>query len=467
MAVSVDTVWEVRTSGDDTNGGGFVDGATGTDYSQQDAAQVTYTDLVIGSTGNENKLTSAGNPFTAAHVGNIINITGGASFTTGRYQVVSVAAGVATMDRLVGGAGATGGTGKLGGAFATVGMGLSVCNIGGMRCYVQAGTYQIASAIDFPGIGGDGLGRIIGFTSTHGDGGRATIQTNADNMTMCTWGSGNDGAGYVWENVVFDGNDRTGSKGFDFESNRCGVTFYNCIFKRFAGDYCCKVEDTAVTLCNCEVRDNVFASGASSCLYVPPNELGGMYIVHQSYFTGNESGAACISVNLGRIVVTNSVFYDNADGMNVIECAGIGMVRNNVMHSNDGAGVAIGDGGDLYCGISENNIFTDNVVGIYGAALNDATVMTIRNNAYYDNTNDVVGFTDVDPITLTGLPYVSVPSDFALNSTAGAGVACQAAGTPGTIGLTAVVATGYPDVGAVQKDASQPSPLTTAYTFVS
>src|SRR3990172_522671 len=100
MALPATTVWEVRTDGNDANGGGFVTGASGTDRSQQAAAQIAYTDLVIGGTTTE--LTSAAFPFSAAEVGNILNVTGGTGFTTGWYQVVSVAAGVATKDWSVG-----------------------------------------------------------------------------------------------------------------------------------------------------------------------------------------------------------------------------------------------------------------------------------------------------------------------------------------------------------------------------
>jgi hypothetical protein len=45
MALSSATVLEVRTTGVDTNGGGFVTGATGTDFSQQNAAQYSGTNL--------------------------------------------------------------------------------------------------------------------------------------------------------------------------------------------------------------------------------------------------------------------------------------------------------------------------------------------------------------------------------------------------------------------------------------
>jgi hypothetical protein len=72
---------------------------------------VSWTDLAIGSADTD--LTSAANPFTAAHVGRILDITGGTGFTPGRYVVTSVAGVTATMDRAVGAVGSTAGTGIL------------------------------------------------------------------------------------------------------------------------------------------------------------------------------------------------------------------------------------------------------------------------------------------------------------------------------------------------------------------
>ena len=45
MALSANSVFEVRTAGNDTNGGGFVTGAAGTDYSQQDAKNTAGSDI--------------------------------------------------------------------------------------------------------------------------------------------------------------------------------------------------------------------------------------------------------------------------------------------------------------------------------------------------------------------------------------------------------------------------------------
>src|SRR3990167_3249347 len=86
-AFNAATVFEVRTAGAATNGGCFVTGASGTDRSQQDAAQISYTDLVIGAVTTE--LTSAAFPFAADDEGNCINIASGAGCTVQIVQVVS------------------------------------------------------------------------------------------------------------------------------------------------------------------------------------------------------------------------------------------------------------------------------------------------------------------------------------------------------------------------------------------
>src|ERR1700736_2212184 len=116
MALPAGVVWEVRpgAGSDSACGGGFVAGASGTDRSQQNAAQFSYTDLVVDAVTNT-KVTSAAHAFTSAEVGNLIQITAGAGWTTGFYQVVSVAGAIATLDRSPAAVGTTGGTGALGG----------------------------------------------------------------------------------------------------------------------------------------------------------------------------------------------------------------------------------------------------------------------------------------------------------------------------------------------------------------
>jgi hypothetical protein len=49
MALNAAIVWEIRTTGAQTNGGGYKTGATGTNYSQQAAAQ--WANLAVTSDG--------------------------------------------------------------------------------------------------------------------------------------------------------------------------------------------------------------------------------------------------------------------------------------------------------------------------------------------------------------------------------------------------------------------------------
>ena len=70
MALSASTVWELRTTGSDNNGGGFVAG-TGVDYSTQDNPQANGTNLVIDAVTNT-VVTSASHTFDSTDVGNLI-----------------------------------------------------------------------------------------------------------------------------------------------------------------------------------------------------------------------------------------------------------------------------------------------------------------------------------------------------------------------------------------------------------
>src|SRR5579885_697525 len=118
-AIAATAVWDVRTTGSDTNGGCFDKGVTspGTDFSVQDAAQVSYTDLVIGSTTTQG--TSSAHAFGSTHPGNCIHISAGTGCTTGWFEITSVSGTTATFDRSLGTAASTC-TAVLGGGLATI-----------------------------------------------------------------------------------------------------------------------------------------------------------------------------------------------------------------------------------------------------------------------------------------------------------------------------------------------------------
>ena len=94
---------EVRpTVGDDLNEGGFFTyGASGTDFSMQNSPALSNTDLVIDASDNT-KVSSAGSPIGATHVGNGMQISAGSGFTPGFYRIMSQVGGLATLDRACG-----------------------------------------------------------------------------------------------------------------------------------------------------------------------------------------------------------------------------------------------------------------------------------------------------------------------------------------------------------------------------
>lgn len=128
-------------------------------------------------------------------------------------------------------------------------------------------------------------------------------------------------------------------------------------------------------------------------------------------------------------------------------------VERNTISGNTGDGIASAVTTANTFGLAlANNIIDSN--GGWGVNLQNSTgVITAvnRNNAYRNNTSGArsnlsAGTGDV---TLTADPFTNkAGGDYSLNSVAGGGAACRAAGFPGAFpgGTT----TGYLDVGAVQ-----------------
>ncbi len=136
MAIDAGTLWEFRAaSGSATNGGGYspdVSGA-GTDYSNQDSAQETYTTLTTSGAGVTTVTCSGGDTFDANIVGNVINIASGTNATAQWIQVTARASStLITVDRAPddGVGGIASGVGSMGGALDIVTDGFIEGNLG-------------------------------------------------------------------------------------------------------------------------------------------------------------------------------------------------------------------------------------------------------------------------------------------------------------------------------------------------
>lgn len=143
MAIDATVVWEMRTDGSNSNGGGFKPGASGTDYSQQNAAQYALTSATSAGAGAVILHASAA----ADMVGNILKVVSGTNFTVGWYEIISVVVGVSiTVDRdVTTGIGANGVV-NVGGAVFSDSDDFYEQLIGGQTVWVKSGTYtQTAS----------------------------------------------------------------------------------------------------------------------------------------------------------------------------------------------------------------------------------------------------------------------------------------------------------------------------------
>jgi hypothetical protein len=431
--LSTATVVETRTAGVDTNGGAFVTGATGTDFSQQDAKNtvgnnISTTDAVAVGTG---VITSVTASFTAAIVGNIIYLQGGTgTLAAGWYQVtVFTSATSITVDRNV--AAGTGITMNIGGALASLGMVGGIGIVSGNIVHLKTGTYSIASATPNIATGcfssAITLLEIQGYQTTRGDlGAPPVLQASGISTFTILTSTGTDG---MVQNVTFDGAGLTSSAALVFRGllYKCGgLNCTNGVFQESSGSFHCV---------NCS---------ASGCSAVSP------------YLGGN--GANCLADNntvTGILVISNRSFVfcladsntgASSDGFN-IQGVSSGMLVNSVAYANGRDGVRIDEDMKLVqnviaesnAGIGINNTNQDGVVLLHNATFGQATGISVGTGKGNLNIGAVAG---------SGSFFVDAANqNFALNNTAGAGAAARAAGYPGVL---AVGGTGYLDIGALQ-----------------
>jgi len=119
---------------------------------------------------------------------------------------------------------------------------------------------------------------------------------------------------------------------------------------------------------------------------------------------------------------------------------------------------AYGNGPAGFRGVSSNQQISNCISvsnGTYGFQFDLSKSQNLFNNAAYNNTtanylvDAVTRSYAKNNLTLTGDPFTNAAAgDFSLNSTAGAGLSCKAAGLQGT--FPRGTSRGYIDIGAVQ-----------------
>jgi hypothetical protein len=440
MALSANTVLEVRLTGDDANGGGFVTGASGTDRSQQDAAHATLTTAsVVHSTTTQISVNASDYTVTAADVGNLFQLTGGTA-TAGTYQITAADTvnNRWTLDRSVGAAGQTC-PGKIGGALASPGKAAAIATVGGMITYIKysASPYVITTASTNVS-GGCPLGTsgtfFTGYDSVRDiyqlPANRPTIQldTGVANANMFT-GTNNT---YSLQSLILDANGQT--------TSRCGFMSGEYWYVKATG-----ATSTAHSNASAAIAQGSDAS-AILCEAVGNTSSYGIAVSFPSFCASHGSTLASGGSGFRNAVFAkNCLAYGNVgtnnDGFSLgrihVGCVSYGNSRNGFNPGNNSLC-------ELINSIAEAN-------GAYGYS-GGTGYIGLFNCADYNNTsgrkNAASGrMHDVNPVSGSGSFFTNAAGgDFTLNNTSGAGAALRAAGFPAAIlGLN-----NYLDIGALQ-----------------
>jgi hypothetical protein len=404
------------------------------DYSQ--STPISFTDLVAATTTT---FTSAAKPIGKNFIGNIVSITSGTGWNVTRWEVSSVSGTTGTAANFYAGttiatAASTGGTGGLGGPVASPGQGGDLYgNSSGSPAvflkYNAANFVLNNTTINTSGgpVGfyGDWIAYFTGYethrTVTNSDSNRPTVQVPAAGVSsICVFYVDASHAAPVLRNVIIDGNSKTsicGVSNAGYTHGICNnVKAINCTNYGFNGVWTTNCEGSG-----CGTNP---AFGSCTCLGCTAhgNTAGGFSLCSVMFClaygnTGNGFTWGSFDVYLK----VNSTAYNNTgDGFSL--GGNYGNINTCVAYLNGGYGFNV---------VSQNTLFNcaagSNTSGDFNSA----------------------GIVNVGPITLTADPFTNAAGgDFSLNTTAGGGAACRAAGFPGAFpgGTT----TGYLDIGAVQ-----------------
>lgn len=471
-APAATTVWEVRTTGSNTNGGGFNSAAAGTDMSifdnknatsctscQSATVNISVTD---GVTAGTTTITSATANFSSAIVGNLIYVTGGTgSITANWYEVTGFTNSTTiTVDRSTGLTTGTGVTINIGGALQTIAQGCNVNNGGnpGHIIYVKAtATYSISATTACSANGAAGSPwQLVGYTTTRTDSGQVTVQATAGSLNLLTL----SGQYLSVSNFIVNCNSQTVSTGILISGAYAylyNITVQNCATRGI------RVQGyTYIT--NAKVMGGL--SGCTAGIGVE-----GRATITRTRITANACSG--VSIIASSAVITRSIFDSNTgattDGVQfaVASGQGGGLVQNCTFYANGRDGIRGTVAVPFDSIVIRNNLFISNTGNGITSTTTTYTFADMNYNGYYGNAASVSGVpAGANDVTLSGSPFTNAGAgDFSLNNTAGAGASARAAGSPGVIGPSGTT-TGYLDLGAAQHQDSGGSGGTKSFGFV-
>lgn len=379
MAVAATTVWEMRTTGAATNGGGFNasrDAVNGVDYSQQDAAQLALTDIVVHN-GDNTIVHSTTGGFTHAMEGNVIYISG-EGYTTGWYEITTYTDGnTVTIDRnpLSAAADASGGTGNVGGALYIVnGTTLGTWHgqiAAGNTIHVKAGTYTLTTANVDVGTAGTSALPIVwyGYNTTRGDAPSGT------NRPLFSCGA------YAVIFAVYEDLNHLSFSGTANNMISWSVTSY-------ARVYNCRFESTSASDNRAACR-NSGGNRYVACEFKSRAGYGISYMGAENIFIGCWFRECFISgshhASNGGVRFVACLFTDCGAGINVMTGSGINVL--NCTFVNCGTGILSSSTGAAFT--IWNNIFAYCTKGLDWSGGTNYLSNWLEYNDFYGNGTDV------------------------------------------------------------------------------
>lgn len=435
MALSANTVWNVRTGGSDNNGGAFVSGATGVNRSLQDGAHATPTGTVHTTTTQMNVV---GHTVHADDIGNLLQVTAGTA-TAGFYQItnVDVPNNRWTMDRSMGTSTQTITTSAMGGALASPGKASGAATVAQMIIYIKSGTYTIASATGNIATGCMTLSQRVyveGYDSTQGDLGTPPLLQASGISTFTIIAQPNSSLPSNITNITVDGAALTSSRGFG-----CCGTLYKCKALNCTNSGFAIVSSQAATIVQCQ------ATGCST----QPAFVGTFAAFNCIAWSNTITGFSC-GTNSGCFVRCVSVSNSGASSDGFTMSGNRIGLYNCIAYNNgrDGFRIAAGQIETVNC-IGEDNAGwgfnasanTDGLEFFHCAGFsNTSGEINVGTGKYTRSLNFVTGSSSFFTNAGSG--------DFSLNNTAGAGADAREAGIPGA--FYGVATTSYLDIGAAQ-----------------
>lgn len=461
MAINGAAVFRVRTGGNNVNGGGYDASiaSAGTDYSQQDAAQLSGS---VGTAAGTTTFTDATATFTAAMIGNGLWIASGAGFTAGLYFVITRTSNTQiTLDRSPGTGSAA--VWKLGGAWADPWTRLTSAGalVPGNTVYVRGSGGNYPTSDDYATTGVTTLmqGTTAGLIRIIGENGRPRIASNGGLYTAVQF--------TYFESLYISTNGTSGGGvGIIEMPDSGGCQFsYNCTFDKNGYDIPA-IQGRGMSLAQCEVVDTHAARGTSAQPAINMLHFGGL--VYASNIHNCIGPGISTEAYLGLFILNSVIAKNGAGGVvctndsNTGEGNGSAIV-GNTFDANAGSAITYTVAGQLIENLTFNNLITNHVTAsTYGlnanfgtVAANDRLKAWVNYNFFYGNTTDVIGLT-LNSGTMLGNVTGTNPG-YAAQSTEGyaIGTALRSAAYPqavfpnATAGQTATRS--YVSPGAVQR----------------